>query len=163
VVDIAETLAEGAVDPSVPGQDPSPGGPRRACGGTAGVWSDRLPERYREIGPHIEYMPAGTPKLVGASYVEEPGTEGPDVAWWCYEDHRASLKRPSPRGIRSCRSPAPRGRLRGDAAGMLEGTGTCGRHGLERGRGAALFSELIRASAANSSSSGRTRSSRCSA
>ena len=29
----------------------------------------------------------------GRGYVEEPGTDGPDVAWWCYEDHRASLKR----------------------------------------------------------------------
>jgi predicted TIM-barrel fold metal-dependent hydrolase len=58
-----------------------------------GVWSDRLPANYKEIGPHVEYMPAGVPKLAGSAYVEEPGTDGPDVAWWCYEDHRASLKR----------------------------------------------------------------------
>ena len=44
-------------------------------------------------GPHIEYMPGGVPKLEGASYVEAPGTDGPPVAWWCYEDHRASVKR----------------------------------------------------------------------
>jgi len=58
-----------------------------------GVWADRLPARYREIGPRIEYLPAAVPKLVGSSYVEEPGTDGPLAAWWCYEDHRASLKR----------------------------------------------------------------------
>jgi predicted TIM-barrel fold metal-dependent hydrolase len=57
------------------------------------VWTSRLPARYREIGPHIELLPAGLPKLVGSGYIEEPGIEGPEVAWWCYEDHRASLKR----------------------------------------------------------------------
>src|ERR1035438_6054876 len=57
------------------------------------VWSSRLPARLREVGPHIEYMPGGVPVLKGSSYVESPGTEGPDVAWWCYEDHRASIKR----------------------------------------------------------------------
>src|SRR5580700_2544780 len=57
------------------------------------VWSRRLPARLREMGPHIEYMPGGVPVLKGSSYVESPGTEGPDVAWWCYEDHRASIKR----------------------------------------------------------------------
>jgi predicted TIM-barrel fold metal-dependent hydrolase len=57
------------------------------------VWSSRLPARYRDIGPRVEHHPSGTPKLVGATYVEEPGTAGPDVAWWCYEDHRYSVKR----------------------------------------------------------------------
>ena len=57
------------------------------------VWSSRLPARLREAGPHIELLPAGAPKLVGSGYVEEPGVDGPDVAWWCYEDHQASLKR----------------------------------------------------------------------
>ena len=57
------------------------------------VWSSRLPAKYREIGPHVEYHPTGTPKLAGGTYIEEPGTEGPDVAWWCYEDHQYSVKR----------------------------------------------------------------------
>jgi hypothetical protein len=57
------------------------------------VWADRLPARYRDIGPHVELLPAGQPKLDGSSYIEEPGTDGPLVAWWCYEDHRASVKR----------------------------------------------------------------------
>src|ERR1700722_2473985 len=59
----------------------------------AGVWATRLPARYREIGPRIEYRPGGVPKLQGSSYIEAPGTEGPDVAWWFYEDHCASIKR----------------------------------------------------------------------
>ena len=57
------------------------------------VWMSRLPSRFREVGPHVELLPGGVPKLVGAGYVEAPGTDGPLVAWWCYEDHRASLKR----------------------------------------------------------------------
>jgi predicted TIM-barrel fold metal-dependent hydrolase len=57
------------------------------------VWTSRLPSRYRDVGPHVELLPGGVPKLVGSGYIEEPGTEGPLVAWWCYEDHKASVKR----------------------------------------------------------------------
>ena len=57
------------------------------------VWSSRLPAKYRDIGPRIEYHPSGHPVLVGGGYIEEPGTEGDPVAWWFYEDHRYSVKR----------------------------------------------------------------------
>jgi len=57
------------------------------------VWSSRLPARYLEAGPRIRYFPSGQPKLTGGTYIEEPGIEGPDVAWWFYEDHRYSVKR----------------------------------------------------------------------
>ena len=58
------------------------------------IWSSRLPAKYVDIGPRVELLPMGTaPKLVGAAYVEEPGTEGPPIAWWFYEDQRASVKR----------------------------------------------------------------------
>jgi hypothetical protein len=57
------------------------------------VWASRLPAKYRDVGPRIELLPAGRPKLVGSSYVEVPGTDGPLVAWWRYEDHCVSLKR----------------------------------------------------------------------
>jgi predicted TIM-barrel fold metal-dependent hydrolase len=57
------------------------------------VWTSRLPEKYRDVGPRIVYAPAGEIKLVGSSYIEAPGTEGPDVAWWYYEDRQTSLKR----------------------------------------------------------------------
>jgi hypothetical protein len=33
------------------------------------------------------------PVLDGAMYIEQPGTSGPDVAWWVYEEHRYSVKR----------------------------------------------------------------------
>jgi predicted TIM-barrel fold metal-dependent hydrolase len=57
------------------------------------VWTDRLPARYREQGPRVEYLPAGEAKLVDAGYIESPGTDGPLVPWWHYEDHLYSLKR----------------------------------------------------------------------
>jgi predicted TIM-barrel fold metal-dependent hydrolase len=57
------------------------------------VWTSRLPAKYREVGPRVVYAPAGDIKLVGSSYIEAPGTEGPDVAWWFYEDRQSSLKR----------------------------------------------------------------------
>ena len=37
--------------------------------------------------------PAGTPILDGGGYREAPGTDGPDVAWWFYEDQQYSVKR----------------------------------------------------------------------
>lgn len=57
------------------------------------VWSSRLPRRFREVGPRIEHLPNGTPRLAGSGYVEQPGSDGPLVAWWHYEDHLASVKR----------------------------------------------------------------------
>ena len=57
------------------------------------LWTSRLPAKYKDVGPHIEYHPAGTPILDGGTYIEAPGTEGKPIAWWFYEDQRASLKR----------------------------------------------------------------------
>jgi predicted TIM-barrel fold metal-dependent hydrolase len=57
------------------------------------LWSSRLPARYRDVGPRIVLAPQGNPILDGGSYIEAPGTEGKDVAWWFYEDHRYSVKR----------------------------------------------------------------------
>ena len=59
----------------------------------ADVWSSRLPAKYRDVGPRIEYLPAGTPVLDGGGYIEQPGTEGKPIAWWFYEDHKYSVKR----------------------------------------------------------------------
>ncbi len=59
----------------------------------AGLWSNRLPAKYRDVGLRVEYAPAGVPKLVGTSYVEAPGTDGPLVPWWRYEDKQMTLKR----------------------------------------------------------------------
>ena len=49
------------------------------------VWSSRLPSKYKQIGPHIEYHPIQV--VDGPGYVEVPGTDGPDVPWWVYEDY----------------------------------------------------------------------------
>jgi predicted TIM-barrel fold metal-dependent hydrolase len=57
------------------------------------IWTSRLPAKYRDVGPHIVMAPAGTPVLDGGTYKEAPGTEGPDVAWWFYEDQQYSVKR----------------------------------------------------------------------
>ena len=57
------------------------------------LWSSRLPKKYQDVGPRVELLPAGVPKLVGTGYVEEPGTDGPLVAWWRYEDKSVSVKR----------------------------------------------------------------------
>jgi predicted TIM-barrel fold metal-dependent hydrolase len=57
------------------------------------LWSSRLPARLRASGPRIEHAPGGAVALVDGKYVETPGTEGPDVAWWVYEDARTQIKR----------------------------------------------------------------------
>jgi predicted TIM-barrel fold metal-dependent hydrolase len=57
------------------------------------VWTSRLPSHLRDLGPRVELRPAGTPRLSGTGYIEEPGTDGPDVAWWHYEDQLISIKR----------------------------------------------------------------------
>jgi len=58
-----------------------------------GVWADRLPRKHVERGPRIELRPAGTISTVDGRYVEEPGDDGPPVAWWRFEDRFTSLKR----------------------------------------------------------------------
>jgi predicted TIM-barrel fold metal-dependent hydrolase len=57
------------------------------------LWVSRLPSRYRDSGPRVERLPAGTLALSGARYVEQPGTDGPLVDYWVYEDLYQSLKR----------------------------------------------------------------------
>jgi predicted TIM-barrel fold metal-dependent hydrolase len=58
-----------------------------------GVWSDRLPGRLREAGPHIEYAPAGEVQLVDGRYIEKPGTDGPTAAWWIFGNAQTQIKR----------------------------------------------------------------------
>ena len=57
------------------------------------LWSSRLPAKYRDVGPRIEYLPQGEVVLDGGTYRERPGTEGRNVAWWLYEDHTYAIKR----------------------------------------------------------------------
>jgi predicted TIM-barrel fold metal-dependent hydrolase len=57
------------------------------------VWADRLPAALRDSGPRVVRLPAGELRLEGARYVERPGTDGPLVDYWVYEDLTQSLKR----------------------------------------------------------------------
>jgi predicted TIM-barrel fold metal-dependent hydrolase len=57
------------------------------------LWASRLPARYKEAGPRVQRLPAGKLALSGARYVEQPGTDGPLVDYWVYEDLYQSLKR----------------------------------------------------------------------
>lgn len=59
----------------------------------ADLWTSRLPAKYRDVGPRVEMLPMGKPKLDGGGYIEEPGAEGKPIAWWFYEDHKYSVKR----------------------------------------------------------------------
>lgn len=59
------------------------------------VWSDRLPAKYRDVGPRVVRAPVGEMTFVGGKFtptVGRPG-EGPDVDWWFYEDLRRPLIR----------------------------------------------------------------------
>ena len=57
------------------------------------LWVSRLPARHRDAGPRVARLPAGELALSGARYVEQPGTDGPLVDYWVYEDLYQSLKR----------------------------------------------------------------------
>jgi predicted TIM-barrel fold metal-dependent hydrolase len=57
------------------------------------TWSSRLPVQYREVGPRVEELPAGTAELDGGRFQERPGTEGLPVSYWRYEDLFMSVKR----------------------------------------------------------------------
>jgi predicted TIM-barrel fold metal-dependent hydrolase len=57
------------------------------------LWSSRLPARYRDSGPRIVHAPPGEVQLVAGRYLETPGTEGTDVAWWFYEGNKNQIKR----------------------------------------------------------------------
>ncbi|MHB8669871.1 MAG: amidohydrolase family protein [Acidimicrobiales bacterium] len=59
------------------------------------VWAQRLPAKYREVGPRVVRAPLGELSFVGGKLtvgVGEPG-EGTDVDWWYYEDLRRPLLR----------------------------------------------------------------------
>jgi predicted TIM-barrel fold metal-dependent hydrolase len=60
-----------------------------------GVWMDRLPSKYHDVGPRIVRAPVGSITFIGGKFtptVGKPG-DGPDVDWWFYEDLRRPLLR----------------------------------------------------------------------
>ncbi|HVN50287.1 MAG TPA: amidohydrolase family protein [Acidimicrobiales bacterium] len=52
----------------------------------ANVWVDRLPAKYKELGPHVERAPMGEMTFIGGKFAYVPGSEGPPCDWWHYED-----------------------------------------------------------------------------
>src|SRR6202163_2964774 len=59
----------------------------------ANVWADRLPARYRDVGPRIVRAPMGEITFVGGKLTVAPGTEGVPTDWWYYEELRRPLLR----------------------------------------------------------------------
>ncbi|HYN34532.1 MAG TPA: amidohydrolase family protein [Ilumatobacteraceae bacterium] len=62
----------------------------------ASVWSDRLPAKYRDVGPRIVRAPVKEIEFIGGKFSAvpgEPGDPGDPVDWWFYEDLRRPLLR----------------------------------------------------------------------
>ena len=51
-----------------------------------GVWQDRLPAKYKDVGPRVVRAPMGEMTFVGGKFAYAPGTDGPPCDWWYYED-----------------------------------------------------------------------------
>ncbi|MHB1487213.1 MAG: amidohydrolase family protein [Acidimicrobiales bacterium] len=61
-----------------------------------GVWQDRLPAKYLDVGPRVVRAPVKEMTFVGGKFSAVPapeGTPGPPVDWWFYEDLRRPLIR----------------------------------------------------------------------
>jgi len=56
----------------------------------SGVWIDRLPKKYHDVGPRVVRAPMGEITFIGGKLTVTPGSEGSPTDWWYYED----LKRP---------------------------------------------------------------------
>ena len=50
------------------------------------VWQDRLPQKYKDVGPRIERHPLGEMTFIGGKFTHAPGTDGDPCDWWHYED-----------------------------------------------------------------------------
>ena len=59
----------------------------------ADVWQDRLPAKYRDVGPRIVRAPMGEITFVGGKLTVQPGSEGVPTDWWYYEELRRPLLR----------------------------------------------------------------------
>src|SRR4051794_40639972 len=55
----------------------------------ANVWMDRLPAKYKDIGPRVVRAPVKEITFIGGKFkpvMGEKGDEGPVADWWLYED-----------------------------------------------------------------------------
>jgi predicted TIM-barrel fold metal-dependent hydrolase len=53
----------------------------------ANVWQDRLPAKYRDVGPRV-VQERGHMQFVGGVFSYEPGDDGELCDWWIYEDKK---------------------------------------------------------------------------
>ncbi|HEX9682695.1 MAG TPA: amidohydrolase family protein [Acidimicrobiales bacterium] len=53
----------------------------------ANVWQDRLPEKYREVGPRV-IQERGHMTFIGGNFSYEPASDGDLCDWWVYEDKK---------------------------------------------------------------------------
>ena len=53
----------------------------------ANVWQDRLPAKYKDVGPRV-VQERGHMEFVGGVFSYEPGDDGELCDWWVYEDKK---------------------------------------------------------------------------
>ena len=58
----------------------------------ANVWQDRLPAKYKDVGPRV-IQEAGNMSFVGGNFSYEPDPDGQLCDWWVYEDKRVPQTR----------------------------------------------------------------------
>ncbi len=58
----------------------------------AHVWQERLPAKYRDVGPRV-IQERGKMQFVGGVFSYEPSDEGELCDWWLYEDKRVPQTR----------------------------------------------------------------------
>ena len=58
----------------------------------ADVWQNRLPAKYRDVGPRV-IQERGKMQFVGGVFSYEPSDEGELCDWWLYEDKRVPQTR----------------------------------------------------------------------
>ena len=58
----------------------------------ANVWQDRLPTKYKDVGPRV-VQEAGNMSFVGGNFSYEPDPDGQLCDWWVYEDKRVPQTR----------------------------------------------------------------------
>ncbi len=54
----------------------------------AGVWMDRLPASYRDVGPRVVRAGLGEMRFIGGKFSYAPAEDGLPCDWWFYEDLR---------------------------------------------------------------------------
>jgi predicted TIM-barrel fold metal-dependent hydrolase len=57
------------------------------------VWQDRLPAKYRDVGPRSVRAPMGEMTFIGGKFSYAPGDDGPACDWWHYEDKKIPTTR----------------------------------------------------------------------